>query len=343
MKFLVTARFDEASLEVLRRYGEVEYAGFAEEQRVLAGSKLVQALEGVNVLITEVDPVKGYVLKKAPDLRVIACCRADPVNVDVEAATAQSILVLHAPGRNAEAVADLTVLLMLALLRHFLPLAAMLRQPGDGMEKLARAFYDYRGSELWGKRVGLVGLGAVGRRVAQRLRPFGAEVVAYDPYVPPQTAAGVGVTLLDLQALLETADIVSLHAPLNEATQGMLGETELRRMKRGAFFINTARAGLTDEDALYRALKDGHLAGAALDVFLEEPPPPDHPLLALPNVIATPHIGGNTREVVIHQSRIITDDLVRLLEGERPQNTVNPEVIDRLQWQGSSPLSGRRG
>ena len=340
MKILVTARFDEASLETLRRYGKVEYTGFAESQRVLAGSKLVRALDGVHVFVTEVDQVKGYVLKKTPDLKVIACCRGDPVNVDVEAATDHGIMVLNTPGRNADGVADLTVLFMLALLRHFLPLAAMLRQPGDGMEKLARAFYDYRGAELWGKTVGLVGLGAVGRGVARRLHPFGARIVAYDPYVSPEVADEVGADLVGLDELLGASDIVSLHAPLNEETEGMIGEAEFQRMKPGAYFINTARAGLTDEAALYRALKNGHLAGAALDVFVEEPPPPDHPLLTLPNVIATPHVGGNTHEVVIHQSRLITDDLVRLFEGERPQNVINPQVLDRFRRGGLAIRGG---
>lgn len=333
MNILVTARFDEAALDALRRYGEVRYEGFADEQRVLAGSKLVRALQGVHVLVTEVDQVKGYVLAKTPGLKVIACCRADPVNVDVGAATAQGILVLNAPGRNADGVADLTVLFMLALLRHFQPVAAMLRQPGDPMEKLARAFFEYRGAELWGKTVGLIGLGAVGQRVARRLHPFGARVVAYDPYVSSGQAAEVQATLLGVDALLEVSDVVSLHAPSTEDTQGMLGEREFRRMKPGAYFVNTARADLTDEGALYRALQDGHLAGAALDVFLDEPPPPDHPLLSLPNVIATPHVGGNTAEVAIHQSQIVVADLVRLLEGDRPENVVNPEVLERFRWE----------
>lgn len=332
MNILVTARFTEESLEILRRHGNVRYEGFSETQRVLAGSKLARALEGVHVLVTEVDQVKGYVLDKASNLKVIACCRGDPVNVDVEAATRHGIVVLNAPGRNAEAVADLTLLFMLALLRHFLPVAAMLREPGDEMQKLARAFYEYRGAELWGKTVGLIGLGAVGQRVARRVQAFGARAVAYDPYVREEVAHQVGVTLVDLNELLHSSDIVSLHAPLNDETRGMIGERELRQMRTGTYFINTARAGLTDEEALYRALKDGHLAGAALDVFLEEPPPPDHPLLSLPNVIATPHIGGNTHEVVFHQSRIVTEDLVRLFQGERPQNVVNPEVLERFQW-----------
>lgn len=335
MNILVTARFDEVALNVLRRYGEVRYEGFADEQRVLAGSKLVRALQGVHVLITEVDQIKGYVLAKTPGLKVIACCRADPVNVDVEAATARGILVLRTPGRNAEGVADLTVLFMLALLRHFQPLAAMLRQPGDGLEKLARAFFEYKGAELWEKTVGLIGLGAVGQRVARRLHPFGANVVAYDPYVSSDQAAQVQATLLSLDELLEISDIVSLHAPLTEATQGMLSEREFRRMKPGVYFVNTARADLTDETALYDALQDGLMAGAALDVFSDEPPPPDHPLLSLPNVIATPHVGGNTAEVPIHQAHIVIADLVRLFEDERPEHVVNPEVLGQFRWEES--------
>ena len=332
MNALVTARFDEAALSVLRRYGQVTYAGFADEQRVLAGSKLVRALQGVHVLITEVDQVKGYVLAKTPGLKVIACCRADPVNVDVEAATAHGVLVLRTPGRNADAVADLTVLFMLALLRHFQPLAAMLRQPGDGIEKLARAFFEYKGAELWKKTVGLIGLGAVGQRVARRLHPFGASVIVYDPYVLSSQAAEVQATLLSLEELLEVSDVVSLHVPLTETTQGMLGEREFRRMKKGAYFVNTARASLTDEAVLYQVLRDGHLAGAALDVFADEPPSPDHPLLSLSNVIATPHVGGNTAEVAIHQSQIVVADLVCLLEGGRPEHVVNPEVLERFRW-----------
>jgi autoinducer 2 (AI-2) kinase len=316
----------------------VQYEGFADEHRVLAGSKLVRALQGVHVLITEVDQVKGYVLAKTPDLRVIACCRGDPVNIDVRATTEHSIPVLRTPGRNAVAVAELTVLFMLALLRRFQPASALLRQPGDELEKLARAFFEYRGAELWEKTVGLIGLGAVGRRVAQRLQPFDAHVVACDPYVSNEQAAAVQAVLVSLDELLVTADVVSLHAPLTEETQGLLGEREFRRMKPGAYLVNTARAELTDEAALYSALQEGHLAGAALDVFVDEPPAPDHPLLGLPNVIATPHVGGNTHEVVTHQSRIVVADLIRLLEGDRPAHVVNPEVLERFRWpEGEGP------
>lgn len=300
--------------------------------RVLAGSRLVKTLQNVNILVTEVDQVRGYTFPKVPRLRVISCCRGTPVNIDIAAATEHGVPVLSTPGRNADAVADLTVLFMLALLRHLMPVAAILRQEGDGMEKLARVFTQYSGKELWEKTVGLVGLGAVGRAVAARLLPFGTHTVAHDPYVHQQQASDLGVTMLDLDELLQQSDIVSLHAAVTDETAGMIGQREFKLMKEGAYFINVARPALADEEALYRALRDGHLAGAALDVFKNEPPSPDHALLTLDNVIATPHIGGSTAEVVTHQSRIAVADLVRLFEGQPPLYCVNPETLDGFQW-----------
>ena len=328
MKILVTARLEQQGLATLRRYTKVECVDYDEKMRVLAGSKLVKALDGVGVLVTEVDQVRKYTFPKAPDLRLISCCRGAPVNIDIAAATEHGVPVLHTPGRNADAVADLTLLLMLALLRHLIPLARILHETGDGMEKLARTFFQFQGAELWEKTIGLIGLGSVGRAVATRVRSFGAHVVAYDPYVTDQQASALGVTLLDLDELLAQSDIVSVHTVVTDETAGLISEREFGMMKKGAFFVNTARSALTDEEALYRALRDGHLAGAALDVFDDEPPAPDNPLLTLDNVIATPHTGGNTAEVIIHQSRIAVADLVRLFEGQRPLFCVNPIALD---------------
>ena len=332
MKILVTAQFDAEGLATLGRYGEVEYAGYGESLRTLAGSKLVKALDGVSVLITEVDQARKQVFPQVPALRVISCCRGAPVNIDIAAATEHGVPVLSTPGRNADAVADLTLLFMLALLRHLPPVSSVLREPGDPMEKLARTFTRLQGAELWRKTVGLVGMGAVGRAVAARLRPFGARVVVYDPYLTDAQADDHGVTRLGLADLLGQADIVSMHAVVSEETARLVGEREFAMMKKGAYFINTARSALTDEGALYHALRDGHLAGAALDVFDDEPPSPDNPLLTLANVIATPHIGGQTAEVMVHQSQIATADLVRLFEGQRPLHCVNPQTLDSFHW-----------
>lgn len=334
MRILVTASLDEWGIERLGRFGELSHEAFADKKRLLAGRKLVRALEGFDVFVTEVDQVRAKVLAQLDRLQVIACCRADPVNIDVATATEMGIPVLRAPGRNAQAVADLTLALILMSMRNIPQAMDILRQEGgpQGMVKMAVAFFELKGNELWDKTVGIIGLGAVGREVAKRLRGFDTRLIVHDPYVPENVVEGWGARRVDLDTLLLESDVVTVHAALTGETKGMLGRRELGMMKPIAHFINTARAELTDEEALYEALKEGMIAGAALDVFSQEPPPPDHPLLQLPNVIATPHIGGNTHEIPAHQSRIVVSDLERLFQGDEPLHVANPETLQRFQW-----------
>ncbi len=330
----MTATLDDWGVERLGQYGEVSYEGFGARKRLLAGRKLARALEGFDVFITEVDQVRARVLEEVDGLRVISCCRAEPVNIDVDAATRKGIPVLNAPGRNAHAVADLTLALMLMSLRRIPQAMDIVRQQEgpQGMVKMAVAFFDLKGSELWNKTVGIIGLGAVGREVAKRLQGFDAELIVGDPYVSQEVVNSCGGRRVELDTLLAESDLITLHAPLTEETRGMLGSRELGLMKASAHFINTARAELVDEEALCEALTQGRIAGAALDVFADEPPPADHPLLQLPNVIATPHIGGNTQEIAVHQSRIVVSDLECLFRGERPLHVVNPETLKRFAW-----------
>ncbi|MGB3904221.1 MAG: NAD(P)-dependent oxidoreductase, partial [Anaerolineae bacterium] len=225
MRILVTATLDEWGIERLGRFGELSYEAFADKKRLLAGRKLVRALEGFDVFVTEVDQVRAKVLAQLDRLQVIACCRADPVNIDVATATEMGIPVLRAPGRNAQAVADLTLALILMSMRNIPQAMDILRQEGgpQGMVKMAVAFFELKGNELWDKTVGIIGLGAVGREVAKRLRGFDTRLIVHDPYVPENVVEGWGARRVDLDTLLLESDVVTVHAALTGETKGMLG------------------------------------------------------------------------------------------------------------------------
>lgn len=334
---LVAASFGEEALAALREMMEVEYASFREANRLLTGPDLVQALRGRQVFVTEVDVVDVAVLREARDLRVVAACRGDAVNVDVEACTAFGIPVVFAPGRNAVAVADLAVGFMISLARKLMDASQFLGREDcttGNMGKMGQAFKQLQGNELWHKTVGLVGLGAVGRAVAQRLAGFDVEILVADPFIDAEQAALVGAQRVDLEVLLARSDFVSLHAAVTPQTTAMIGAAEFALMKPGAFFINTARAALVDESALIAALQADIIAGAALDTFSVEPPGFDHPLVVHPRVITTPHSAGNTQEVAIHQGESVTAALAQLMRQEHPLNVLNPETLPGFSWNG---------
>lgn len=332
MRALITASFDPAAKARLARHMEVVHEDWKERQSIyFDGGEFAKRIRdvGADVLIVEADLVHAEVLDACP-LRMIGVCRGEPVNVDLELATKKGIPVFHTPGRNADAVADLAVAFMLMLARHLPGVwatyhgggATRIEQASDYLQMYTR----FTGVELGGCTIGLVGLGAVGREVAARLAAFKARVLAHDPYV---TEAPAGVTLCDLESLLRESDIVTLHAPVTPETQGLLSAERLALLKPTAFVVNTARAALTDEDALYEMLRSGRLAGAALDVLAEEPLQPGNRFLALPTVIVTPHLGGATLDVTRHQSDIVVVAMEKWLRGERPRWIANPAVLAR--------------
>jgi D-3-phosphoglycerate dehydrogenase len=271
---------------------------------------------GATVLVVEADAVRGPVLELP--LVAVASTRGDPNNVDVAAATAAGIPVLHTPGRNADAVAEMAVALLFGVNRHVLAADADVRA-GRIYDGGLIPYQRFRAWELQGRTAGIVGLGAVGRALAWRLEGLGLRVISSDPFNAAATHA--------LPDLLAEADIVSMHAPVTVETMGMIGAAEFAAMRDGCVYLNTARAQLHDADALVDALRSGHLAAAGLDHFVGEVLAVDDPLVTLPNVVLTPHIGGATYDTEARQSLMVADGLEALLAGRRPDHILNPEVL----------------
>ena len=274
--------------------------------------------------------VTAAVLEKAPVLRVIGRAGVGVDNVDLEAATAAGILVMNTPGGNAVSVAEHTLALMLAMARS-IPQANASTRSGKWEKK------KFLGNELRGKTLGIVGLGSIGREVVRRAKPFEMRVVASDPYVTAQSAADLGVELLELPSLYAQSDYISLHMALTPETQGMISDAAFAGMKGGVRIVNCARGELIDGPALVRALKSGKVAGAALDVFPVEPPPPGDPLLSFDNLIATPHIGGSTEEAQEIVGVRIVEQMVEYLQNGVAVNAVNIPAMTPEQYKAVGP------
>ncbi|WP_343602136.1 NAD(P)-dependent oxidoreductase [Mycobacterium sp.] len=322
MRALVTAPLRGEGFDRLRRLFDVVYDPWIDQRplRIYTPEQLAERIsaEGADVVVVESDAVAGPVFGLG--LRAIAATRGDPTNVDVAGATAAGIPVLHTPGRNADAVAEMTLALLFAATRHVLGADADVRA-GQVFRDGTIPYQRFRAVELAGLTAGLIGLGAVGRAVRWRLAGLGLRVIACDPY-NDDAAHG-------LDELLAEADVVSLHAPVTDATAGMIGAEQFAGMRDGVVFLNTARAQLHDTDALVDALRGGKVAAAGLDHFVGEWLPADHPLVAMPNVVLTPHIGGATWNTEARQAQMVADDLDALLAGRRPAHIVNPEVLSR--------------
>ena len=273
----------------------------------LSSAQLAALLPGVDGYIAGLDAIDAAALAAADSLRVIARYGVGTDNVDLAAARARGIVVTNTPGANAGAVAELTVALLLLLARPVLGAAAATREGGWPRTS---------GLSLGGKTIGLVGFGAIGRAVARLLSGFDCRLLACDPRCDHERATGLKVSVVDLDALLAVSDFVSLHAPVTPETRGMVDGAFLDNMKPGACLVNTARGELVDEAALYEALTSGRLRGAALDAFAVEPPGAVNPLLSLPNVIATPHMGGHTDEATTTMGRMALADCLAVLRGE---------------------------
>jgi D-3-phosphoglycerate dehydrogenase len=274
--------------------------------------------------------IDADLLDRAPHLKVIGRAGASLDNVDLEAASRRGIIVTNTPLMHSTASAEFTLGLLLALARK-IPQAHQAVQSGEWSSRR-----QYFGSELEGKTLGLVGFGRVGRDVAVRAQAFGLEVLAYDPYIDDSEVKNTGVVLVDLDELLRRSDFISLHAPLNEETKRLIGADEIMRMKPGAYLINTARGALIDEEAVAVGVRSGKIAGVAVDAFTREPPI-GSPLIGLPNVITTPHLGASTREATDSISTQIVQQTLDALRGVDYRNVVNLPFGNGIEFKAVQP------
>jgi|LFRM01.1.fsa_nt_gb D-3-phosphoglycerate dehydrogenase len=294
----------------------VEYQG--DEAEVI--SKIAEA----ELVILHAAPISEAVLSAAYRLKAIAVIRGGPTNINLKAATKRRIPVFNSPGRNAVAVVEFTIGLILAELKN------IARGHMHLINKSWRYdyyLYDKCNFELRGKVIGLVGFGNIAYRISTILQAFGMRVIAYDPFVPIEHMQAFNVSSVSLDALLRQSDVVSVHARLTNETRQMFNYEAFRKMKPSALFVNTARGGLVNYDDLYLALRDKIIACAALDVYEEEPIDMESPLLKLDNVTLTPHIAGATKDTVHYGLSVLANDLSKFFAGEPVEHCMNPEVL----------------
>ena len=302
-RVLVTDTLAESGLAILRAADDIDL----DYRAGLKGEALLQAVRESDALITRSGTAVTQELVNAGDrLRIIGRAGVGLDNVDVDACTARGILVINAPTANIMSATEHTMAMMLSLCRNIPEAHASVRRGEWNRSK-------FMGTELDGKTLGIIGLGRIGTRVTVRARAFGMRVIAYDPYISPTVAEKINAKLVSLDELLATADIITVHTPLTDETRGMIGAAEIAKMKDGVIALNIARGGIYEEQALADALNAGKIAGAAVDVYVEEPPGNEHPLVTAKNIILSPHIGANTIEaqdrVAVQTSEMVIDAL----------------------------------
>lgn len=314
MKILVNDAIAEEAIDLLKAKHEVDVMEYG----------AIELLGNIGrydaIIVRSRTKVTEDVIQKGENLKVIGRAGVGVDNIDVEAATARKIPVVFSPRGSTVSVAELAMGHMISLARKLVFSDRSIRAGKWEKKK-------YRGTELQGKVLGLVGAGRIGAEVAKRAKAFGMSVLAFDPYLSREIADEIGVELVELPRLLKEADFVSVHAILTPETKGLIGKEELDTMKQTVFLVNCARGGIIDEAALADALEGDRIAGAALDVF-ENEPPRDSPLLRLENIHLTPHLGASTTEAQVRAGSIVAEQVLKVLGGERPNQIVNREIYD---------------
>lgn len=333
-KVLVTAEADDNVLRELYDICDVEEAGWKVNETVLSEDELIEKLQGKDILITSYDVVSKKVIDSVESLKLIACTRANPVNVDVKAAKEKGIETVYTPGRNSDATAEFAVALMLNIARNIPRACAAIKdgsivtddesRPGPlkndvtwGKVKETRPYVAFKGVQLRNKNVGIVGYGSIGRRVSEILQGFGMNVLVYDPYVSRIDITRPGVAKVDFDTLLAESDFISCHTKITPSTTGLFNKEAFSKMKNTAYFINNSRGAVVVEQDLIDALRNNDIAGAALDVYEYEPLYKGHPFVSEDlNIIATPHIGGAAIDSITNHTIMFVDEIKSFIKGE---------------------------
>ncbi|HBR02505.1 MAG TPA: dihydrofolate reductase [Ruminiclostridium sp.] len=350
-KCVITATVVEPYITRIEEICDVTVCGWVETGTFMNDGDMIKILQGAEILITEFEKIHANIIEACPDLKMVACLRGNPVNIDVPACTKRGIPVVFTPGRNANSVAEYIIGAVLSLIRCIARANCEIRR-GRFLGKARENIYDtvfredmvwsmgmpgkspyseYRGFELFGKTFGMVGYGAVGRNLSVKLLAMGMNILVYDPYIAPSDMEREGIEAVSLAEMFSRSDFVSVQCKVTEETKNMIGERELALMRPSAYFINTSRAVVVDQRALVEALANKKIAGAVLDVFWEEPMPSNHPLLFMDNVLITPHIAGASDDVSVQQSIMIAEDVGRFVNKQRPLRVFNPAVYDFIE------------
>jgi D-3-phosphoglycerate dehydrogenase len=305
MKILISDDFENEGIEILKKNGFEVVSDFT-----ITHEKLLEIIHDFDALIVRSrTKVTKDVIEKGKKLKVIARAGVGLDNIDVKAANEKGIIVLNAPEALTIAVAELTLGLIVCAW-HKIPQINYCLKSKSPIEEIKKEC-------LAGKTIGIIGLGRIGYNVAiKAIKAFGMKAIAYDPYVPPEKAKEIGVEMVTLDELLRNSDVITIHVPLTNETKGLIGENELKLMKKNALIVNTSRGGIINEEALFNALASKRIAGAALDVF-ENEPPIDLRLCKLPNVVCTPHIGAQTKEAQIEVSIMTAKKVIEALSSKK--------------------------
>ncbi len=319
MKVLIVQPIHNGGINLLKSAGFEVLCASSPDPEIVA-----REIKGIDGVIVRTAPFTGEIIEQADSLKVISRHGVGVDNIDIESASRKGIFVLNTPGVNDVSVAEHTIAIMLALSKRIKDIDNAVRTGNFNIRE------EYSIIDMDGKVLGIIGFGRIGSLVAKKCKnAFNMKILVYDPYIDRERVKEVDGELVDLETLLKESDFISIHAPLNNETKGLIGERELRMMKPSSFIINMARGPIWDERAVAKALSEGWIRGAGTDVFVEEPPGRDNPLLGLSNTVLSPHMAALTKECVIRMAVESAQGVIDVLTGKKPKNIVNYSLLEK--------------